>query len=292
MPTGSSLREIRLDDGRRLSYVDLGDPEGTPVIWCHGGLSSRLDALPGEQAALSLGVRLVAPDRPGVGASDRREGRTLLDWPTDVAALADSLSLTRVAVIGWSLGGPFAAACAYAMPERVAALGLVAACIPYDWDGMLEEINPMDRRFMQRSSSRTASLRATFTAMRLAARHAPTAFTRASSRGLPASARAPLQGQAGRWFAGAVAEGLRDPGGVVDEYRIMAAPWGFDPAAINIPTFLWQGTDDSLVPAAWAGRLAAAVPGSSLAVVDGAGHFLAVDHFDEILRTVTEAARG
>ena len=33
---------VRLADGRRLGYADLGDPDGVPVVWCHGGLSSRL----------------------------------------------------------------------------------------------------------------------------------------------------------------------------------------------------------------------------------------------------------
>lgn len=89
---------------------------------------------------------------------------------------------------------------------------------------MVEEINAMDRRFMQRSRSRTGVLRATAMAMRLAAAHAPAAFTRATVRGLSASARAPLTGEQGSWFAVAVAEGLRNPSGVVDEYRIMDAP--------------------------------------------------------------------
>jgi pimeloyl-ACP methyl ester carboxylesterase len=284
--------EILLEHGRRLAYDDLGDPAGVAVVWCHGGLSSRLDAHPGASAARTNGVRFIAPDRPGVGRSARDPGRSLLDWPADVAALADALSLERFAVIGWSLGGPFAAACAHAMPSRVTALGLVAACIPCDWDGMREEINGMDRRFMKHSKERTGLLHATLAAMRLAANNAPAAFTRATVRGLSPSARAPLDGEKGRWFARAVAEGLRDPGGVVDEYRIMAAPWGFDPSTINVPTFLWQGVDDSLVPATWAGRLATAIPGSSLACLDGAGHFLAADHFAEILQTVAATERG
>ena len=290
MPTSSSP-SIHLGDGRRLAYADLGDPEGAPVIWCHGGLSSRLDALPGREPALAAGVRLIAPDRPGVGRSDRLENRTLLDWPRDVEALADSLRLDRFAVAGWSLGGAFAAACAYALPDRVVALGLVGSCIPGDWSGMRDEINAMDRRFVQRAVSRPGSLRATLTAMRLVARHAPGAFLRSSRRGLTASARGPLEGDEGRWLPTAVTEGLRDPMGVVDEYRIMGAPWGFELAEIARPTYVWQGTDDSLVPAAWAGRLAAEIPGASLIVVDGAGHFLPADHFDEILRLVAAPPR-
>lgn len=143
--TGGGATVLRLAGGRRLGYAELGDAEGIPVVWCHGGLSSRLDALPAEPAARALGVRLIAPDRPGIGSSDRVPGRTLLDWPADVSELATALGIDRFAVLGWSLGGPFAAACAFALSDRVTTLGLVAPCLPSDWDGMAAGLNGIDR---------------------------------------------------------------------------------------------------------------------------------------------------
>jgi pimeloyl-ACP methyl ester carboxylesterase len=74
-----------LADGRTLAYRDWGDPEGFAVVSCHGGLSSGLDAAAAADAARDAGVRLIAPDRPGIGASTRQPGRKLLDWPADVA---------------------------------------------------------------------------------------------------------------------------------------------------------------------------------------------------------------
>ena len=75
-------------------------------------------------------MRLISPDRPGIGRSERQPGRTLLDWPADVAALADELEVSRFAVMGWSAGGAYAAACAFALPERVSAVALIASVIP------------------------------------------------------------------------------------------------------------------------------------------------------------------
>ena len=69
------------------------------------------------------------------------------------------------------------------------------------------------------------------------------------------------------------------------------APWAFELAEIAAQTYVWQGTDDSLVPVAWGERLAAEIPGACLSVVDGAGHFLPADHFDEILRLVAVPPR-
>jgi pimeloyl-ACP methyl ester carboxylesterase len=47
--------------------------------------------------------------------------------------------------MGWSLGGAYAAACAFALPDRVTALALVASIIPIDRPGALNELNRMDR---------------------------------------------------------------------------------------------------------------------------------------------------
>jgi pimeloyl-ACP methyl ester carboxylesterase len=75
---------------------------------------------------------VVAVDRPGIGGSDPQPDRKVLDWPVDVAALADSLGIERFAVLGFSFGGPYARACAYALPERVTRAGLISCLGPID----------------------------------------------------------------------------------------------------------------------------------------------------------------
>jgi len=281
--TGDAARTIRLADRRQLGYADLGDAAGTPVVWCHGGLSSRLEVAPAETVARALGIRLVAPDRPGVGRSDRQLRRTLLDWPTDVVELTAALGIDRFAVVGWSLGGPFATACAYALPDRVTTLGLIAPCIPRNWDGMVDGLSWVDRRFLRETRSGRAASQLALAGMRLTAAHAPRAFIRAAKHGLSPLARAPLEEGGGKWFAAAIAEGLRDSSGVLDEYRIMGTPWGFDPADVVVSTRIWQGDEDTLVPPTWSERLSAVIPGSTLTIVPGEGHFLANAHWAEIL---------
>ncbi len=78
---------VTLPDGRVLAYEEYGDPAGFPVLSFHGGMSSRLDAAPAHEAAVAAGVRLVSPDRPGMGLSTYQPGRRLLDWPADVERL-------------------------------------------------------------------------------------------------------------------------------------------------------------------------------------------------------------
>ena len=74
--TDSEHREIRLRDGRTLAYAEYGSPRGLPIIHCHGTPSSRVEGeltFSGPVAA-ELGVRIIVPDRPGMGQSDFQLG--------------------------------------------------------------------------------------------------------------------------------------------------------------------------------------------------------------------------
>lgn len=120
-------RNIILPDGRRLAYAEFGKPDGSPVLYFHGAPSSRLEPLLiGDEVWSRLGLRVIAPDRPGIGGSDFQPKRGFSDWPKDVVALADALGLKRFAVLGNSGGGPYAAVCAARIPERLSAAVIVS----------------------------------------------------------------------------------------------------------------------------------------------------------------------
>ncbi len=123
---------FQLHDGRTLGYAEYGAPDGTPVFYFHGYVGARLEAGAWANAAIQAGVRLIALDRPGFGLSTFQPGRHFLDWPTDVVELADHLSLQRFAVTGISGGGPYALACAFEIPERLTACGVVCGIAPME----------------------------------------------------------------------------------------------------------------------------------------------------------------
>src|SRR5436190_19579352 len=104
---------------------DVGDPQGTPVVYLHGGGDSRLSRHPDDSSAASLGVRLLALDRCGPAA----RGRSLRSWAEEAAAQFD---LARFGVVGWSAGGPHALALAAVAPGRVGRVALVGSMPPPD----------------------------------------------------------------------------------------------------------------------------------------------------------------
>jgi pimeloyl-ACP methyl ester carboxylesterase len=64
-----------------------------------------------------------------------------------VRALLDSLGTGRAAVLGWSMGGQYALACAALLPGRLSRTSVIAACLPLDDDATFGALNAMDRRF-------------------------------------------------------------------------------------------------------------------------------------------------
>jgi pimeloyl-ACP methyl ester carboxylesterase len=123
---------LRLRDGRRLGYAEYGDRHGRPVVFFHGTPGSRKIAGVAHRVATARAVRVIAPDRPGFGLSDFQPARRLIDWPADVLDLADALGLERFAVAGVSGGGPYVAACARRLADRLTHAGIISGMGPVD----------------------------------------------------------------------------------------------------------------------------------------------------------------
>uniref|UniRef100_A0A8H7NIA3 AB hydrolase-1 domain-containing protein n=1 Tax=Bionectria ochroleuca TaxID=29856 RepID=A0A8H7NIA3_BIOOC len=102
-----------------------GSREGKPLLLFHGYPSSRLEASGVDELARRRGIRVISLDRPGNGLSTMQPNRTIMDWTVDIRAFAEGMKLDRFAIIGGSGGGPYALACAHALPrEMVAGVGL------------------------------------------------------------------------------------------------------------------------------------------------------------------------
>src|SRR3954468_8249174 len=100
-------REISVG-GRVVGIYEYGDPRGAPVMVLHGTPACGAGFAWADAPARERGLRLIAPDRPGVGLSSRLPASTVADYPAQLRALADALSIERYAVWGYSGGGPFA----------------------------------------------------------------------------------------------------------------------------------------------------------------------------------------
>jgi pimeloyl-ACP methyl ester carboxylesterase len=281
---------ITLADGRRLGYAAFGDPDGEVIVNCHGGLVSRNDVQPNDADARELGVCVISPDRPGVGLSDRKPGHGQLDWVTeDLTELLDRLGVDLFAVMGWSAGGQYALATAVGRVDRVTRAAVIAGCLPLDQPGVFDQLDGLDRRLVTWSTRRPTVARAYFHASRQLAARAPHRLIKVSAGQIEGRQHGSLAAL-GDWFPRVMAEGVTDVRGAVDDYLAYAAPWGFRPEDVDVPVDLYQGTDDALVPEAWADELHERIPESTLTVIDGGGHLIAVSHRREVMERLRSPA--
>ena len=128
-----SQRTINPQTGRVVSFSEVGDPNGSVVFCCVGmGLTRYITAFYDELAA-TLKLRLITPDRPGVGDSELHEDGldTPLGWPDDVRCICEHLGISKFSLLAHSAGAIYALATALRMPQHIRCrVHLLAPWIP------------------------------------------------------------------------------------------------------------------------------------------------------------------
>ncbi|KAK2061972.1 alpha/beta-hydrolase [Colletotrichum caudatum] len=119
--------------GRVISFSEVGDAEGSAVFCCVGmGLTRYITGFY-DELALTLKLRLITPDRPGVGDSEAYADGTAtpLSWPDDVYAICQALKITKFSILAHSAGAIYALATALRMPQHIRGkIHLLAPWIP------------------------------------------------------------------------------------------------------------------------------------------------------------------
>lgn len=280
---------LRLPDGRQLGYAEYGDPAGRPVFFFHGLPGSRLTLCSADATAATLGLRMIAPERPGYGLSDFQPGRTLLDWPADVARLADALQIERFAVIGLSGGGPHALACAATLPERLTRCLLICSLGPLCSPELIGAL-PFSARLTYGMGRRVpfSLLQEVLRPVARRAAYSPEVLFPRMTCLLPRADRLALRDPViVARMQESQAEAYRPgPAATAWETLLLLRPWGFDLASIRIPVHLWHGALDRTVPIVLARALERMLPDCTATYYPDEGHFLLYKHGAEILAAV------
>jgi pimeloyl-ACP methyl ester carboxylesterase len=281
-------RTLRTAAGRVTGYYEYGDPDGRPVIVLHGTPACGAGFAWADIRARERGVRLLAPDRPGVGDSEpwaHGTGRTVAEYAPELRSFADALDLGAFAIVGYSGGGPYALAAAHALADRIPAAAVVSGAGQVGVWASVRDFEPTDRLLTQLSDrvpllaniALAASARAANLAPRTSLRFAKFEMSRADEAVIAQfpSARAALA-----VFSQSCRRGAR---GVVDDYAALARPWGFAVEEISVPVHCWHATTDPIVPLAHSEELVRRLPHGQLSEWPDEGHLAIVDHIGDVL---------
>ena len=274
---------MRLPDGRLLGFAEYGDPNGQPVVLMHAANGSRLERHPDETIIQRCKVRLIIPDRPGAGLSDQNPHMTLLNWADDVENLANHLKLNRFCIIGYSMGAPFALACAYKFGHRIDRQVLVSGMVPFDSIWELDGMYPPFRLYLFCAKHASSLLEP---AIRLFGIKVSAESNREELvKHLPPVDQALLCDTS-------IKERIRE--NEIEYYRqrepfilpegvLIAKNWGFAPEGIRVPTEFWHGELDRIVPLDLVRRFAKRLPDCRINLLPEAGHYLLYHCWREIL---------
>lgn len=287
LPPIGETKTVDTADGRKLAYLDFGDPTAPLVIHNHGGPGSRLEGQLLASGAMKNGLRLVSVDRPGIGQSTKQAFRSYESWANDLLTIADALGYREFGVSGWSEGGPWPLAAAYYLdPARLRHVTSIAGG-NYGTFGSMWAAKFMDK--VDSKGGRLAlrhhgEFHLMYEILGLSAEHFRksyigyvTKLVNDYDRGLladPAIAQAFADESAECFAQGS------EP--LVDDAELLYNAWAFDVTRIERPVHMWQGTDDHLVPYPINKEISDRMPGSVWHEVEGGGHFIAVGEADRI----------
>jgi pimeloyl-ACP methyl ester carboxylesterase len=275
-----------------LAYHESGPEHGPLVIYLHGAVGTPQRVCSELQASIDeLGMRYVMVSRPGFGESDPQPGRTLLDFAADIAALADHLGHERFAVAGVSAGGPYALACAHALPDRVAAAAVVSSMSPGCPPDLAPGISPLLRLGLRTLRRLPRACGWAGDGLMLIARRNPGLVARTMVLFASPADRRLLRDPEARQLA--VACFLAAAGGgvsrMIGDYLLCAGRWGFEPRDVRGHVHLWHGMQDAFVPVGQALALAAALPHVQTALDPDEAHFFYRRRLREILAELVAA---
>jgi pimeloyl-ACP methyl ester carboxylesterase len=247
--------QINGSTSRELAVEIEGD--GPPVLMVHG-LGGTSNFYQVQAQALAERFRVIRADSAGAGRSPVADGISIESHADDLAALLDQLGAGPAAVVGHSMGTLVARTLASRHPDQVSRLALLGAVA-----------EPADAA-RQAQRDRAATLRKDGTAA-VAPGVVANALSEATRRDKPE-------------VAAFVRELImrQDPEGYARNCEALAGAADPGPIAPGLPLLLITGGDDRTGPPEVSHALAQAHGSATVAIIDGIGHWTALEAAREV----------
>ena len=283
---------IAVGENRRIGFAEFGKPQGRAIFWLHGTPGARRQ-IPIEARAYAEreNIRLIGIDRPGIGSSTPHQYETVIAFADDMATIADVLGIDKMAVVGLSGGGPYALACAAAMPDRVVTVGVLGgvapAAGPESIRGGLMALGSFVAPMLQVAGTPIGLF-----ASLLIRLIRPIASPAADLYGLvspPADRRLLARPELKAMFLDDLLNGSRKQlAAPFADIVVFSRDWGFHLDQVKVPIRWWHGDHDHIVPFAHGQHVVARLPDAELYELPGESHLAGLGLGEEILRTMLE----
>jgi pimeloyl-ACP methyl ester carboxylesterase len=272
---------------RQIGFAEFGDPQGRAVFWLHGTPGARRQ-IPVEARvyAEKKHIRLIGVDRPGIGSSTPFQYRNVLAFADDLRTIADVLGIDEMAVIGLSGGGPYALACAAAMPDRVVVTGVLGGVAP--------TIGPeaISGGLMSLGSAVAPLMPLIGLPLRLAAVGLIQLIRPLGSRAVDMYGRVSPEGdrrllarpEFKAMFLDDLLNGSRKQmAAPFADVVVFARDWGFRLEEVKVPVRWWHGDKDHIIPFEHGEHVVSLLPDAELYTLPGESHLAGLGYAEQIL---------
>jgi pimeloyl-ACP methyl ester carboxylesterase len=244
-----------------------------------------------DTMATNLGIRIIAPDRPGIGLSSFQIDRNFLDWAQDVGCLADQLDVKTFSIFGLSGGAPHVLACAFALPHRIQKAAIVCGTGPHNYRGKLKGMwFPVKLVHWFAGIKNDSLLRRFIRSEYKELKENPEKRLSQLQRFLPDSDRKLFKEhpEYGLDFINGSLEAYKQGvDGVVQEWQLYVRDWGIPLSEITTPIDLWYGGEDKMAPKYRGIHYQEILQNSKLHVFEDEGHFSLIrNHLHQILNAL------
>jgi len=277
-----------------ICYEVVGDPTNPPLVLIRG-LGSQMIAWGDSfcQQLADQGFWIISFDNRDVGLSTKFDAADVPDMASlmagdqvdvpylisdmapDVVALMDGLGVAEAHIVGMSMGGMIAQMLAIEYPTRVSTLtSIMSAAGPVDRTTMDADV--MDALTGPTPTERSAYIEHSVQAERL---YYGTGYPFDEAR-----VRQQYTDSYDRCFC---------PDGVTRQMAAVLASGSRVEALrkCTIPTLVIHGSEDPLVPVEAGIETAEIMPNSELLIIEGMGHFIVTEVWEDVVAAITKHGR-
>ena len=279
------LLSIRLPDGRKLAYAEYGDPNGDPVFYFHSLSGGRLECGHGEKILVKHHIRLIAPDRPGFGASDPKRDRNALDWAEDIKALTTHLGIDRFGILSLGAGGAYGLACSYVMPERIHHLCMVSVTGLQPDSETIQNCGalPIYRTALRMAIHMPGLLSQTVRMIYKVFMRDIDQYWQRIYPSLCESDRQQIEHHRDLLKSAFLDSGQQGSNEVAREFKLFVSPWGFDVSDIQTPITIWHGRENRHAPMSLCHAMVAKLQHAELIEKEDEGFYMIYKLWPEII---------
>lgn len=273
-------------DQKKITYYTFGNPNGVPLLFYHGFPGTGKQAQLLCESHLRSEIYFIAIDRPGYGDSDPQMNLTLQKFASDIDELTTHLNVSKFINMGVSGGGPYAAAVAYYLPNKIIKSGSICGVAPITTENF-KYLNSRQRKIFLMTKLLPGN------ALKFLVQKIYDANVNKFDQYLSTDFDSIFEKDklifnnpdVGPFLMETFKLSLKNgPQGMLIDMNIISKPWGFSLDQIQGPYYLWHGDRDDIVHHEMSNYMNRKIPNVKYELFKGEGHYSLPYNFrDKIL---------